>query len=112
MLKVLEIDFGLDIAKHCKYALGHSLGEYTALVATGALGLADGVRLVRLRGKEMQQAVADRHGQTAMSALVVRKAKLSDLEKAIREINAELPSGELVQLANVNSVCMNEIDGW
>ncbi|CDS10730.1 hypothetical protein LRAMOSA11216 [Lichtheimia ramosa] len=111
MLKVLEVEFGLDIAKHCKYALGHSLGEYTALVATGTLDLADGVRLVRLRGKEMQQAVADRGGQTAMSALVVRKAKLSDLEKAIQEINAELPSGELVQLANVNSSAQVVISG-
>lgn len=104
MLRVLETEFGFDVTKACHYALGHSLGEYTALVATGALSLADGVRLVRLRGERMTQAVADRQGQTAMSALVVRKAKLSDLENAIRDINSGLPAGELVQLANINSV--------
>ncbi|KAI9488971.1 hypothetical protein BDB00DRAFT_884673 [Zychaea mexicana] len=95
MLRVLEVEFGFDISKACNYALGHSLGEYTALVATGALSLTDAVRLVRLRGERMTQAVADRQGQTAMSALVVRKAKLSDLEQAIKEINDGLPGNEL-----------------
>lgn len=104
MLRVLEVEFGFDVAKACQYALGHSLGEYTALVATRALSLADAVRLVRLRGEAMTRAVADRQGQTAMSALVVRKAKLSDLENAIQEINSGLPKGELVELANINSV--------
>lgn len=104
MLRVLQIEFGFDVAKACQYALGHSLGEYTALVATGALSLTDAVRLVRLRGEAMTRAVADRQGQTAMSALVVRKAKLSELEKAIKKINDSLPKGELVELANINSV--------
>lgn len=104
MLRVLQIEFGFDVAKACQYALGHSLGEYTALVATGALSLTDAVRLVRLRGEAMTRAVAERQGQTAMSALVVRKAKLSELEKAIKKINDSLPKGELVELANINSV--------
>jgi len=47
---------------------GHSLGEYTALVAAGALGLADAVRLVRRRGALMQQAVPE--GEGAMAAIL------------------------------------------
>ncbi|KAI9316674.1 acyl transferase/acyl hydrolase/lysophospholipase [Dichotomocladium elegans] len=111
MLRVLQVEFGFDIEKACQYVLGHSLGEYTALVATGALSLTDGVRLVRLRGKKMSEAVADRRGQTAMAALVVRKAKLSDLEKAIEEINAKLPKGEMVGMANINSSFQVVISG-
>src|SRR5262249_54557768 len=47
---------------------GHSLGEYSALVAAGALGLTDAVRLVRRRGQLMQEAVPE--GQGAMSAVL------------------------------------------
>lgn len=102
MLRVLETEFGFDIAKACNNALGHSLGEYTALVATNALSLADAVRLVRLRGEAMTRAVADR--KTAMSALVVRKDKLKDLLAAMDEIQGELPPNEMASVANINSV--------
>ncbi|KAI9355173.1 hypothetical protein BD770DRAFT_324075 [Pilaira anomala] len=95
MLRVLETEFGFDIFKACNHALGHSLGEYTALVATKSMSLTDAVRLVRLRGEAMTRAVADRKGKTAMSALVVRKDKLADLEKAMEEIIANLPENEL-----------------
>ncbi|KAI8646941.1 hypothetical protein BD408DRAFT_335930 [Parasitella parasitica] len=95
MLRVLETEFGFDIFKACNHALGHSLGEYTALVASKAMSLTDAVRLVRLRGETMTRAVADKQGKTAMSALVVRKDKLADLEKAMVEIKANLPKGEL-----------------
>lgn len=46
MLRVLETEQGLDLKESCRFALGHSLGEYSALVATRALSLADAVRLV------------------------------------------------------------------
>ncbi|KAI9246034.1 acyl transferase/acyl hydrolase/lysophospholipase [Helicostylum pulchrum] len=95
MLRVLETEFGFDIFKACNHALGHSLGEYTALVATKSMSLTDAVRLVRLRGEAMTRAVADRKGKTAMSALVVRKDKLADLENAMEEIIANLPENEL-----------------
>ncbi|KAI7899362.1 UV-endonuclease UvdE-domain-containing protein [Cokeromyces recurvatus] len=109
MLRVLEIEFGFDVAKACSHALGHSLGEYTALVATKALSLTDAVRLVRLRGEAMTRAVADR--KTAMSALVVRKDKLSDLLKAMEEIKTSLPKDELVSVANINSSFQVVISG-
>ncbi|KAG1094849.1 hypothetical protein G6F42_018669 [Rhizopus arrhizus] len=108
MLRVLETEFGFDISKACNHALGHSLGEYTALVATKAMSLTDAVRLVRLRGEAMTRAVADKQGKTAMSALVVRKDRLADLEKAMEEIKADLPKGELVAVANINSVSMEQ----
>lgn len=63
ILRVLESEFGFDITK-CTYALGHSLGEYSALVATRSLTLADAIRLVRLRGTAMQNAISDK--STAM----------------------------------------------
>lgn len=50
------------------FAAGHSLGEYSALVAAGALGFEDAVRLVHLRGKAMQEAVPE--GEGAMAALM------------------------------------------
>ncbi|KAI9273574.1 hypothetical protein BY458DRAFT_435135 [Sporodiniella umbellata] len=95
MLSVLEIEFGFDIVKACNQVLGHSLGEYTALVAAKSMSLADAVKLVRLRGEAMTRAVADKQGKTAMSALVVRKDKLEELEKAVKEIQKNLPEGEL-----------------
>lgn len=104
ILRVLEHELGFDVAKACTFALGHSLGEYTALVATKSISLTDAVKLVRLRGEAMTRAVADRQGQTAMSALVVRGDHLSELELSMDEIRASLPPGELVELANINSV--------
>lgn len=104
MLRVLETEFGFDIFKACNHALGHSLGEYTALVATKAMSLTDAVRLVRLRGEAMTKAVGDKQGKTSMSALVVRKDKLADLQAAVEEIKADLPRDEILQIANINSV--------
>ncbi|KAI8973250.1 UV-endonuclease UvdE-domain-containing protein [Mycotypha africana] len=112
MLRVLETEFGFDITKACNYAMGHSLGEYTALVATKSMSLSDAVRLVRLRGKAMTKAVADKEGKTAMSALVVRKGKLDELIKTIEEIKkTELPQKELVSIANINSSFQVVISG-
>ncbi|GBG32548.1 Polyketide synthase [Hondaea fermentalgiana] len=55
--RVLDHELGLGAASpHCKMALGHSLGEFTAMVATGALELADAARIVRARGRAMQTA--------------------------------------------------------
>jgi [acyl-carrier-protein] S-malonyltransferase len=85
------------------YVAGHSLGEYSALVAAGSLRFADGVRLVRKRGQYMQNAVPE--GVGAMAALVkLPPEKLgSVLEQAAR--------GEVVSAANLNSVDQVAIAG-
>src|SRR5580692_9178371 len=77
------------------YVAGHSLGEYSALVASGGLQFADAVRLVRKRGQYMQEAVAP--GVGAMAALM----KLPD--GALNAILEEAAQGEIVTAANLNS---------
>jgi [acyl-carrier-protein] S-malonyltransferase len=77
------------------YVAGHSLGEYSALVAAGALRFADAVRLVRNRGRYMQEAVPA--GAGAMAALL----KLP--EEKLDAVLAEAAQGEVVAAANFNS---------
>ncbi len=83
----------IDAAIGC--AAGHSLGEYTALVAAGALALEDAVRTVRRRGEYMQDAVPV--GQGAMAALL--GASLEEVEALCREASA----GEVLSPANLNA---------
>ena len=77
------------------YVAGHSLGEYSALVAAGSLAFADAVRIVRNRGRYMQQAVPQ--GVGAMAALL----KLP--EDMLESILSEAAQGEVVSAANFNS---------
>lgn len=77
------------------YVAGHSLGEYSALVAAGSLSLADAVRLVRKRGQYMQQAVPP--GVGAMAALLRLPPEKLDA------VLAEAAQGEIVTAANLNS---------
>ncbi|OAJ40710.1 hypothetical protein BDEG_24415 [Batrachochytrium dendrobatidis JEL423] len=100
ILQVLQKEFGFDI-NSCKYALGHSLGEYSALVATGALSFKNALKLVRLRGIAMQSCVTDT--QTSMRALVVAKGYLANVEQEMLEIQKSMPKGEVAQIANINS---------
>lgn len=74
---------------------GHSLGEYSALVCSGAMSFADGVRLVRTRGEFMQQAVPS--GQGAMAAILGL-----DADK-IEEACALAAQGEIVSAVNYNA---------
>jgi [acyl-carrier-protein] S-malonyltransferase len=66
--RVLENETGLDVARDAAFVAGHSLGEYSALCAAGALTLEDAARLLRIRGAAMQQAVPV--GQGAMAAIL------------------------------------------
>lgn len=77
------------------YVAGHSLGEYSALVAAGVLSYEDAVSLVRLRGRFMEEAVPG--GQGAMAAML--GAEREALAELCRKISAE---GNPVELANVN----------
>ncbi|MGN6358355.1 MAG: ACP S-malonyltransferase [Novosphingobium sp.] len=75
VLRVLEQEGGINLAEKADFVAGHSLGEYTALCAAGAFGLADTARLLKLRGQAMQAAVPV--GVGAMAALLG-----ADIEKA------------------------------
>jgi len=77
------------------YAAGHSLGEYSALVAAGAIGLADAARTVRARGRYMQEAVPAGFG--AMAA--VMGLKLADIERVCQEA----AGNQVCAPANINS---------
>ncbi len=93
-MRVLETEAGVELVRDAKFVAGHSVGEYSALAATGALSFDDAVRLVRIRGRAMQRAVPV--GQGAMAALLG-----VDFEQAAA-IAAEAAQGELVQAANDN----------
>jgi len=77
------------------YVLGHSLGEYSALVTAGALSFGDAIKIVRARGRYMQEAVPV--GTGAMAA--VMGATLQDIESAC----AEASQGEVCAPANINA---------
>lgn len=86
---------GLDLPGKVAFVAGHSLGEYSALAASGALSLADTARLLKTRGRAMQQAVPV--GEGAMAALLgADLAQAQELAKAAAE-------GEVCQAANDNA---------
>jgi [acyl-carrier-protein] S-malonyltransferase len=93
-LRVLETEAGLDLARDVKFVAGHSLGEYSALAAAGALTVADTARLVRARGRAMQKAVPV--GAGAMAALIGL-----EFDQAAAAA-AEAAQGEVCQAANDN----------
>jgi [acyl-carrier-protein] S-malonyltransferase len=93
-LRVLEREGGVRLSEKCDFVAGHSLGEYTALRAAGALPLAVTASLLKLRGRAMQAAVPV--GVGAMAALLG-----ADIEKA--EALAEAAAqGETCTVANDN----------
>ena len=93
-LRVLEQEGGVRLADEVDYVAGHSLGEYTALCAAGAIDLATTARLLKLRGQAMQAAVPV--GVGAMAALLG-----VDVAKA-RAIAEAAAAGEICAVANDN----------
>ena len=102
-LRVLEREGGIRLADKADFVAGHSLGEYTALCAAGALDLSTTARLLKLRGQAMQAAVPV--GEGAMAALLG-----ADLGKAqaLAEAAAE---GEVCTVANDNDPSQVVISG-
>ncbi len=93
-MRVLEVEAEVSLARDCKFVAGHSLGEYSALAAAGALSLSDTAKLLRIRGRAMQQAVPV--GTGAMAALL-------GLEfDAASAVAADAAQGEVCQAANDN----------
>ena len=93
---------GVDITA-ASFVAGHSLGEYSALAAAGALSLSDTARLLRLRGEAMQAAVPA--GEGAMAAVLGL-----DLA-AVEEVAAEAAQGEVCEAANDNDPAQVVISG-
>ncbi len=102
-LRVLEREGGMRLADKADFVAGHSLGEYAALCAAGALDLSTTARLLKLRGQAMQAAVPV--GEGAMAALLG-----ADLTKAqaLAEAAAE---GEVCTVANDNDPSQVVISG-
>jgi len=86
---------------------GHSLGEYSALVAAGALDFADAVRLVRRRGELMQRAVPP--GVGAMAAILAMSAE--EVAAVVADVAADAADGEVVTVANYNAPGQTVIAG-
>ncbi len=95
IIRVLEKDGGLNVADKADFVAGHSLGEYSALAAAGALNVADAARLLKTRGKAMQQAVPV--GKGAMAALLGLEIDL------VKEIAAKAAGDQVCDIANDNS---------
>ncbi|MCC5995978.1 MAG: ACP S-malonyltransferase [Oceanicaulis sp.] len=93
-MRALKAEFGVDVAT-ARFVAGHSLGEYSALCAAGALTLEDAARLLRLRGQAMQRAVPV--GEGAMAALL--GAEHAQAEAAVTAGAAE----GVVTIANDNA---------
>jgi len=103
VLRVLEVEKGFRLADRVSCVAGHSLGEYSALAAAGALSLADAARLLKLRGQAMQAAVPV--GQGAMAAL------LGVGKEVAEKLAAEAAESEICQLANDNEATQAVISG-
>jgi [acyl-carrier-protein] S-malonyltransferase len=95
VLRTLEAEKGFALRERVSFVAGHSLGEYSALAAAGALSLADTARLLKTRGRAMQAAVPV--GQGAMAALLG-----AELAQA-RELAAAASEGEVCAAANDNA---------
>ena len=102
-LRVLEKEGGVRLVEKCNFVAGHSLGEYTALCAAGALPLSVTAALLKLRGRAMQAAVPV--GIGAMAALLG-----ADIEKA-EALAAAAAQGETCTVANDNDPSQVVISG-
>jgi len=96
VVRILEREMGLDVAKHAYLVAGHSLGEYSALCAAGGFTLADAARLLKIRGQAMQSAVPV--GEGGMTALIG-----ADIEQAEDVANEAAAGGGVCVVANDNA---------
>ena len=103
VMRVLEAEAGVDLARDAAFVAGHSLGEYSALAASGALSISEAARLVRLRGRAMQESVPV--GIGAMAALIGLEF---DQAVAVAEQASE---GEVCQAANDNGGAQVVVSG-
>ena len=117
VLKIFEQHFGFNPARRVDYVLGHSLGEFAALVAGGYMTMADALRMVRLRGEVSARCSEEARkevGEVGMVALLCEPSRLDDMVASIHEFlgygsagskqdSQETPPVQQVLIANVNS---------
>jgi [acyl-carrier-protein] S-malonyltransferase len=100
VIRVLETEGGFGLARNVAFVAGHSLGEYSALAAAHAVTVGDAARLLRARGRAMQQAVPV--GEGAMAALLgldVERARAVAAEAAHTDVGPD----EVCAVANDNA---------
>jgi [acyl-carrier-protein] S-malonyltransferase len=102
-MRVLETQAGVDLKRDAAFVAGHSLGEYSALAAARSLSVADAARLLRIRGRAMQKAVAV--GVGAMAALI--GLELDD----VKAIAAEAARAGVCAAANDNGAGQIVVSG-
>ncbi len=95
IFKVITKEFNIDLHQ-AKYFAGHSLGEYSALVSSGALNFTDALYLLYERGKSMQEAVPEGEG----SMLAVMGIEINELENIVENLDKKLG---VCEIANDNS---------
>ncbi|CAK4033060.1 Malonyl -acyl carrier transacylase [Lecanosticta acicola] len=117
ILRVLEQEFGFRTAERIDVTLGHSLGEFAALVAGGYLREADALRLVRRRGEVMARCSKEANEEVGMVALVCEADHLSSMLEAMHSFlghtsegaktdshsDTDLPPVQQVLIGNINS---------
>ncbi|KAM0461117.1 hypothetical protein ACHAPV_004431 [Trichoderma viride] len=119
ILRILEREFNFRVADHFDFTLGHSLGEFTALVAGGYITFEDSYYLVQRRAVAMseatQKAIQEYGGEYGMVAVITEPEYLQGLIKAIRdfvghssdgsksESSQDVPPIQQVLIANINS---------
>jgi [acyl-carrier-protein] S-malonyltransferase len=103
VVRVLEREMGFQWGTHAKFVAGHSLGEYSALCAAGALTIPQAAKLLKRRGQAMQRAVPV--GQGAMAALLG-----ADLAQG-QALAEEAAKGEVCAVANDNGAGQVVISG-
>lgn len=107
VVNVLRREFGVRLDKVCAFAAGHSLGEYSALTATGAIDLAVTARLLKKRGQAMQKAVPV--GVGSMAAIL--GMDLPDVQDVAKKASAEAGVEQVCQAANDNSTGQVVVSG-
>jgi [acyl-carrier-protein] S-malonyltransferase len=100
VVRVLEIEGGLEVARDVAFVAGHSLGEYSALAAADALAIGDAARLLKLRGQAMQRAAPV--GEGAMAALIGLDADAARMVAA-EATRAGIDHDEVCAVANDNA---------
>lgn len=102
-VEVMKKELGIDISEKAKYFAGHSLGEYTALCAAGALSLRDTAKILRVRGKAMADACPTGGAMAAILGL-----DINQIEEIVKEACSDTAK---VQIANDNSIGQVVVSG-